>query len=372
MKIGIDVFGCNHGKSGLGSYLANLINHLPHERGVDFELFGEEIDRYTYKMNNDFPYHGISMNDTMRALRFWHLFSANGFVKKKGFNVVLYTAATRMLPVKFDVPGVAVVSDVATSVFSKHDSSTKSRIKRGLSNIDCIIVPSFYVKKNLEHAGVDCKRVEIVHNGIDHSFFFPIETISESDIVDIKPFAIKKPYIIYASRMLGPEKKHVELIKAYSLFKERTGFPHRLVIAGGDVGDYGEDVRKAAYESRYASEIFITGFFPHESFPELYRNCSACIFPASNEGAGLTVLEAMATGVPVACSKSGALFETAGTHALFFDSDDIDEMATCIERIITDEPLREKLIDGGLEWAANFSWEKCAQETFDLLKSVSR
>ena len=47
MKIGIDTFGCDHGKSGLGSYLMSFINNLPAESEFEFELFGEEIDRYT-------------------------------------------------------------------------------------------------------------------------------------------------------------------------------------------------------------------------------------------------------------------------------------------------------------------------------------
>ena len=89
--------------------------------------------------------------------------------------------------------------------------------------------------------------------------------------------------------------------------------------------------------SEAASDIFITGYFPHENFPELYRNADACIFPSVNEGVGLSVLEAMVTGLPVACSNKGTLPEITGGKTLYFDSDNVQEMADVIEKIIVDE-----------------------------------
>ena len=106
------------------------------------------------------------------------------------------------------------------------------------------------------------------------------------------------------------------------MFKEKTGLPHRLVLAGEE-GAYAEEVQKAAFDSSAATEIFMTGYFPREGFPELYRNSEMCVFPSVNEGVGLPVLEAMATGIPVACAKAGALPEIAGNNVLFFVSDNI-------------------------------------------------
>ena len=120
-------------------------------------------------------------------------------------------------------------------------------------------------------------------------------------------------------------------------------------------------------ESDFASDIFLTGYFPHESLPLLYSSADACIVPAVNEGVGLPVLEALACGVPVACSKSGSLPEVAGKHALYFDSDDIQDMASCIEQIITDEATRRNLAEGGIDWTKRFSWEKTGSRTLDVL-----
>ena len=89
-----------------------------------------------------------------------------------------------------------------------------------------------------------------------------------------------------------------------------------------------------------------------------------------NEGAGLPILEAMATGIPVACAKAGALPEIAGNNALFFDSDNIEEFASCIEKITTDEVFRKKISESALVWSKRFSWEKCVLETLEIIRSV--
>lgn len=369
MKIGIDTFGLEHGKSGLGSYLLSLLKCLPDIDGGQLELFGPGADRYTYSSNKEFTYKEINVKETPVAEKRWHAKKADKFCSRNNYDVVFYTDGCRMIPSKAKVPSVAVINSILSSVLTESGFWERKRIIKGLSSMDCIIASSMFVKKDLIRCGVKCPKIEIVHNGIDHSMFYPDSKIEETDFADIKPFAIKKPYIIYGSRMQSSDKKHVELIKAFTLFKEKTGLPHRLVLAGEE-GPYAEEVQKAVLASSAATEIFMTGFFPREGFPELYRNAEMCVFPSVNEGVGLPVLEAMATGIPVACAKAGALQEIAGNNVLYFDSDNIDNMANCIEQIVTDEKMREKLVEQGVEWAKRFSWEKAAEETVCIVKDV--
>ena len=214
------------------------------------------------------------------------------------------------------------------------------------------------------------ERVSVIYNGINHSEFYQREML-DSDIVNIKPFAIKRPYIIYASGMNSPQKKHVELIKAFEIFKEKTKMPHKLVLCGSE-GQASEAVYQALMHSSAASDILMTGYFPHEGLPELYACADAFLFPSSCDGVGLPVLEAMATGIPVSCASRCALPEITGNNALFFDPDNTEEMADCIEKILTDTALREKLIAGGLEWSKQFTWEKTAEQTLEVLKNVAK
>ncbi len=373
MKIGIDTFGCDHGRSGLGSYLLSLVPNLPLSNpDIQYNLFGSEMDRYTYSSDKGFAFSSINVPDSLFAERFWHRFMVNSFAKKQGYDVVLYTAGARMLPNSFKVPGVAVINDIMSMLISEADDFfTKFQMKKSLSACKTIIATSKFIKHDLENLGISEKKIEVIYNGIDHTLFFPKEHIGlENEAIDIKPFAIKRPYLVYASRMQNESKKHIELIKAFTLFKERTHLPHRLVIAGSE-SLYGEQVHKAAFASSAASDIFITGYFPHEHFPELYRNADACIFPSIKEGVGLPVLEAMATGLPVACSDSGALPEITGENALLFDSSSPESISSAIEKIVCNADLRKKLIEDGLEWSKRFSWEKTCKQTLKILLSAA-
>ena len=371
MLIGIDTFGADHGRSGIGLYLLSLLSKLPKLDSISYELFGSEIDRYNFTTSNNFSFTGISIPDSVLSEFIWHLTRASSFSVKRGYDVTLYSAGGRFLPTKFKVPGVAVVNDVISELPSFNQGSFfAKKIKKGFMNCTKIIVASQFIKKELVSMSINPEKIEVIHNGIDHSLFYP-RTELTGDVVEIKPFAIKRPYFIYAAKLQGPAKKHVELIRAFSVFKKKTGLPHRLILAGG-AGPYFDTVHKEVIDSPYASDIFLTGFFPHENLSELYSCADACIVPSVGEGVGMPVLEAMASGVPVACAKAGALPEIAGSNALFFSPDDIGSMADAMETIILDKTLREKLHADGIAWAKRFSWEKTASKTLEVLCQAAK
>ena len=369
MKIGIDTFGCDHARSGLGTYILSFVSNIQSSKEDSVELFGSEIDHYTYTSGKDISYKSVNIPDSLSSERFWHFSSCSKFVKAQGYDVVFYPAPDKVLPVSFKKKGIAIVNTIlSTNVEGKKDWTQKVQIKRGLYRCHKIIAASEYIKKDLIVHGIDEQKIEVVYNGIDHKLFYPAIDLDD-DIVDIKPFAIKRPYFIYGSRLSGPEKKHVELIKAFSIFKEKTGLPHRLVISGSE-GPYSAEIHKAAFESPYASDIFLTGYFPHESFPKLYAGAEALVFPSVIEGVGLPVLEAMATGVPVLCSNAAALPEISGNNALYFNSDNPEEIAMCMEKIVSNQTLRNELIKKGVEWASGFSWENTVSKTFAIARSL--
>jgi glycosyltransferase involved in cell wall biosynthesis len=383
MKIGIDTFGCEHGRSGIGTYLMSLCAHLPDEiplgdaaQGGErsnprarFELFGPEIDRYTYTTEKGIGYAGISIPDTLTRERLWHLFKAQSFIKKNRYDCVFFPAGSRVILRTGNIPCVAAVHDVVSLLLKKRGSPWfRFQIAEGLKRAVKIIASSQYVRKDLISLGIAPQKIEVVYNGINHGHFYPRE-VSASDFVDIKPFAIKRPYFIYASSLQGPEKKHAELIEAFDLFKLNTGLPHRLVLAGSG-GQGTAAVQEAVASSHFSSDIFLTGYFPHASLPLLYAAADACVFPASSEGSALPVIEAMATGIPCACAKSGVLPEIAGNNALYFDADNTVDIALALQKIATDSALRQTLVSGGVEWTKRFSWNKTVRLTLDALLNV--
>ncbi|HPO03454.1 MAG TPA: glycosyltransferase family 1 protein [Treponemataceae bacterium] len=376
MRIGINAFGCDHGRSGTGSYLSSLIKNLgdiPHE----IELFGPELDRYTYTSGMDsISYFGVSTGDSLFAERLWHAASYGSFVRKRKYDAVLFPSGTKLLPLSFDVPSFVVVQDLVSDLHRNSDDGAIFGIyRRQLKKASRIIAASRSVRDDLVNEKIPAEKITVIHHGIDTSLFYPRET-SDSEAILIHPFSIRRPYIIYASRVAYPSKNHVELIKAFALFKQKTGAPHRLVLAGSD-GVNAEVVHREVLNSPVSSDILLTGYFPHQNLPELYSAADACIFPSSAEGVGMPVLEAMACSIPVACARSGALPEIAGDCALYFDHTNPEEIAACIEQLVRkqngeNDNLRSSLVQKASGWVSSFSWENCARETVDCIESALR
>lgn len=374
MKIGIDAFGCDHGRSGFGAYIHSLIQNMPNS-GFDIELFGPEFDRYTYTSGIDFiSYEGISIADNFLAEKFWHVTHFSSFVRKRKYDVVLFPAAIKVLPLNFSVPSAVLVQDILSETNRNTDDELiDGYLKMRLKKASCIIAASRFIRDDLLNLKIPSSRIRVIHHGIDTSHFYPRKQENEDSVL-IHPFSIRRPYILYASRITYPGKSHVELIQAFTLFKEKTGAPHRLVLAGAD-GVNAEVVHREVLKSSVSSDILLTGYFPSMSLPELYSAADACIFPSSMEGVGLPILEAMACGIPVACSRAGALPEIAGDNALFFDHTNIEDIANAIEKIVRipgvdNDEFRNNLITKGLEWVKKYSWKTCAEETIDSLVSI--
>jgi glycosyltransferase involved in cell wall biosynthesis len=376
LKIGINTFGCDHGRSGIGAYILSLVRNLP-ETPHQIDLFGPELDRYTYSSGlESVTYTGVPVTDSLLAERLWHFGGFSAFARRQKYDAVLFPAGVKLMPLHFDVPSVVVVQNILSDTYQKSDDGLLTGVlKMQLKKADKIIAASRFIRDDLINLRIPESRITVIHNGIDTSLFFP-RPVANDEAVLIHPFSIRRPYIIYASRVAYPSKCHVELIRAFELFKKRTGLPHRLVLAGADSVN-AEIVHREIIKSPFASDILLTGYFPHQNLPELYSAADACVFPSSIEGVGLPVIEAMACGVPVACARAGALPEMAGDCALYFDQNSPEEISAAIERIIklpdgSNDALRADLIARGSEWVRNYDWKKCAASTIECVESVSR
>jgi glycosyltransferase involved in cell wall biosynthesis len=375
MKIGIDTFACEGGKSGVGSYLTQLLKRIP-PSGALFELFGWEFDRFTYSdaaPNLEFVSQCSVSGKTANSL--WHMFKYQNFARSRSYELCFFPAAHRLAaPRQSPCPTVGTVHDMAA-----YWGNRKTREKLGivprmilpdaLRRLDRIIAVSNWVKQELvELNRVKESRIDVVPNGIDLEAFYP-RPRNEESVVLIQPFSFRRPYVLCVSRIEHPVKTHIRLIEAFGIFKERTKYPHRLVLAGGD-SHGAERVKEAAAASPYRNDIFFTGHFPFTSLPELYSGADIAVFPSMYEGFGLGVLEAMATGVPVACARAASLPETAEHAARYFDPLNSEDMADRMVTLTTNRDIYRTCRKNGLERVQAFSWDRCAERTLQILQET--
>jgi len=136
-----------------------------------------------------------------------------------------------------------------------------------------------------------------------------------------------------------------------------------LLVVPGYATEHEPALRARAQEAGVADDVRFPGWLPAADVEGLWRIAAAHVLASYYEGFGLPVLEALARGVPSACSDRASLPEVAGDAALLFDPADPAAIRIAIERLLGDAALRERLRAAGLARAARFSWERCARET---------
>ena len=374
MKIGIDTFACDSGQSAIGAYLMHLLKRIP-PSGAKCELFGWEFDRFVYsEAAPDMEFISRCSIKGRYANSVWHVVRYPKFAQNRAWNACFFPAAHKGLPVKSPCPTIGVVHDMAPWWDRKSNEYLGSILRfllpSALRRLDRIIAVSEWVKQELiEITGIKENKIDVVPNGIDTSAFYP-RPRGEESVLLIQPFSFRRPYVLYAARLEHPIKNHIKLIEAFGIFKERTRYPHRLVLAGGD-SKGADKIKEAVAASSYRNEIFLTGHFPTTSLPELYSGADIVVIPSLYEGFGMGVLEAMASDVPVACARAASLPENAEHAALYFDPNNAEDMADRMVMLTSNRELHRECRRLGLERVRHFSWDNCAAKTLEIIQETS-
>jgi alpha-1,3-rhamnosyl/mannosyltransferase len=175
-------------------------------------------------------------------------------------------------------------------------------------------------------------------------------------------------YFLY----LGSNKPHKNLpmlIRAWAKIS-KSEIPNRKLILAGHWDDRYPETKGLAASLGVTDSVRFLGPVSGDDLPLLYAAARAFIFPSQYEGFGLPVLEAMASGVPVACSRAPGLTEVAGEAALTFDPTSVTEMADALLRLGTDASVRDRLTRLGTARAAAFFWKKTALLTLRAYRKV--
>jgi glycosyltransferase involved in cell wall biosynthesis len=171
---------------------------------------------------------------------------------------------------------------------------------------------------------------------------------------------------------LEPRKNLAVLISAFAeLARERRENAIQLVIAGGR-GWLSSPLFKAIEKSPVRDRIVLTDYLHDDELQALYSSCRAFVYPSIHEGFGLPPLEAMACGAAVIASRIPALEETTGAAALLFDPKSSSDLTRNLLELLDNENARRELAAAGQRRAAEFSWKKTAQLTWDVYEEALR
>jgi glycosyltransferase involved in cell wall biosynthesis len=216
------------------------------------------------------------------------------------------------------------------------------------------------------HLDVDPDRVDVVYHGVDRKRFNSQAWEGESERVQAA-LGVSDPFLLYLGG--GDQRKRLPLlVRAYA--RSRRIKEARLVIAGPLSRTQLRILAKEAQASGVFQRVLFPGFVEDPFVPALYRTCLGHVFPSIYEGFGLPVLEAMSCGAPTVTTMETSLAEVAGDASLSVPADDEEALAEAIRRLVDDSALRHELSIRGPEWAARFTWRRCAAETLKCYRKA--
>jgi len=280
---------------------------------------------------------------------------------------VLFIPASA-LPIIHPKKSIVTIHDIGWQYFPKSftwfmriflEWSTKFAVKRAYK----IIAVSESTKRDIiKFYKANPDKIKVAHHGYGEEIRNPKSEIRNK--FQLPNLQIPKKYILFLST-LQPRKNLEGLIKAFRLLKdENPDLPHILVV----VGKSGWKFKKILEEINGNRDVVTyLNYVSDEDRLGILSGADLLVLPSFYEGFGMQILEAFATGTPVATSKTSSMPEVAGEAAVYFDPRDIQDIKKAISSILFDRSLLENLRVKGKERIKQFSWNETAKETLKIL-----
>ena len=244
---------------------------------------------------------------------------------------------------------------------------TKKMMELSIKNCDLLIVVSQFAKKEIiEILKIDLKKIEVVYLNINKKYFSLVDNKKL-----IKNFDYESKYIL---SVMSCVRYHniINLLKAYKKLTSNLDFDIKLVLVLQILDkSYFLEIEKFIKSNFKENQIVIFSNLSSENLPNLYRYAELYVFTSYCEVFGLTSLEAMSQKTPVVISNKSSLPEINGNAAIYFDPDDIDEIANSLKMILMDNTLRQKLIEEGIAQLEKYNSNDNIKKTISIIKNIN-
>ena len=356
MRIAIDVRKIND--FGIGTYLRNLIRHLPRldSKNEYYLLCYPQDAELLRSLATSYHHHFVSAPN-YSVSEHWGISLA-----LRRIDADLFHAPHYVLPALVPCPSVVTVHDVIHLLFPQYLPSrfasryARAMIGSAVSRARLVMTVSQASKRDLlGFFDVDESKILVIPNGIDPAM---TRELTGAEIERVrKRFQLDGRNALFVGN-IKPHKNVERLIAAFALLRQDPALSDvTLIVVGDDISKY-PALRRKVEEHGLRSHVRFFGFVPEMTLVALYRVADIFVFPSLYEGFGFPPLEAMANGTPVITSNLSSLPEVVGDAALTVDPYNTEEIALAMKTLFGDGELRARLSARGRERASSFSWEK--------------
>lgn len=256
-------------------------------------------------------------------------------------------------------PRLVTMHDVSLLHVSDSNDKYLAYYRWGLNRFKRMRIPLIVVSEQarrdtIQYARYPEELVFSVHNGINFDHFYPTTV---SDATDT--------FTLVYSGGLGKRKNLDLLLRAYQQLQQHYDFLE-LKIAGGHPE---RTPYPALAQTLGLRNVQFTGFVPDDQMNAFYNSGDLLVYTSDYEGFGLAPLEGMACGLPVISTRGGALEEVSGGGAHLVD-DQLDDLVAAVRRVVDDSSYRQALAQRGRQWVQQYTWERTAQQTWNIYQQI--
>jgi glycosyltransferase involved in cell wall biosynthesis len=239
-----------------------------------------------------------------------------------------------------------------------------------------IISPSKSTAEDIvRHYPFARKKIRVVYHGYDEAKF--TTKVPKKHVLQItKKYRISRNYLLFLST-LKPSKNVEGLLEGFKILKKKSRWKElnkvrdvQLVIAGKKGWMYQRIFNKVK-ELKLENDVVFTDYVKDDDKPALFAGAKAFVLPSFWEGFGMDVLSSLACGIPVVVSNVASLTEVAGKAGIYVDPSDPASISEGMAKALTLNNVEyNSLVQLGLEHVKNFSWDKAARETLNILSKA--
>lgn len=237
---------------------------------------------------------------------------------------------------------------------------------RSFHKADGLIFLTRYARDVIDrYTGVDVQQAVTIPHGVHERFFHAPRTYQRSGFTQDNPCRV-----LYVS-IISPYKHQWSVAEAVAQLRA-DGVPLVLDLIGPPaegIGRLDETIRQVDPERGF---IFYRGAVPHESLEKQYADADIGLFASSCENMPNILLEGMAAGLPMACSRMGPMPEILGDAGEYFDPLNPLDIAKALRRMIESPELRGRYAQAAFARARGYSWGRCANDTLEFLAQVAK
>jgi glycosyltransferase involved in cell wall biosynthesis len=226
-----------------------------------------------------------------------------------------------------------------------------------------VIFLTHYAGEVIQKSCGPLPTIAYVPHGVD-SMFKHVQPVSSWPVSGQRPIRC-----IYVSNT-EMYKHQWGVVEAISLLRKR-GYNLVLTLVGGGNGPAQQLLQDSTINADPKS-VFVKQleFLPHAELPALLAEADLFVFASSCENMPVTLIEAMAVGLPIACSNRGPMPEVLADGAVYFNPEDSDSIALAIEQIIQSPELRLAIAQCAKRLSQQYCWKRCADETFSFISQI--